>query len=159
MKRQRPFCVEWRAMSDDILLRVKGEVEESVELSFTDLEAIDDSNRIIDVSQFDPKRKGDAIKLTGLLDLTGVHPTAKYIGLHGTLDNFHASIPLEPVREKAFLIYRVDGLPLDVKAAAPSAFTSPTTRLSHRRDRRMCQCEVRRSHRVHGRERIRQPTR
>jgi DMSO/TMAO reductase YedYZ molybdopterin-dependent catalytic subunit len=118
-------------MSDDILLRVDGEVDGPVELRFADLEALDDSQRIIDVSQFDPKRKGDAIKLTGLLDLAGVKPTAKYIGLHGTLDNFHASIPLEPVREQAFLIYRIDGSPLDVKTGGPIRFYIPDHAACH----------------------------
>ena len=115
----------------DILLRVDGKVDKPVELTFASLEALDASQRIIDVSQFDPKRTGDAIKLSGLLDLVGIHAEANYIGLHGTLDNFHASIPLEPVREKAFLIYRVGGEPLDVKAGGPIRFYIPDHAACH----------------------------
>lgn len=118
-------------MSDDTLLRVDGEVDKPTALTFAKLEAIDDGQRIIDVSQFDPKRKGDAIKLSGLLELAGVRPTAKYIGLHGTLDNFHASIPLEPVRDRAFLIYRIDGGPLDVKSGGPIRFYIPDHAACH----------------------------
>ena len=55
-------------MSGDVLVRVDGDVQEPAEFTFEDLEAIDDSQRILDVSQFDPKRQGDAIKLSGLLD-------------------------------------------------------------------------------------------
>lgn len=115
----------------EILLRIDGQVENPSELTFDRLQAIDDSQRIIDVSRFDPKRKGDAIKLTALLELAGVKPNAKYIGLHGTLDNFHASIPLEPVRDKAFLIYRIDGRPLDVKAGGPIRFYIPDHAACH----------------------------
>ena len=114
-----------------VVLRIDGEVEKATDLTFADLEAVDDSQRITDVSQFDPKRKGDAIKLTGLLELAGVKPTAKYIGLHGTLDNFHASIPLAPVRDTAFLIYRLDGGPLDVKSGGPIRFYIPDHAACH----------------------------
>jgi len=72
-----------------------------------------------------PKRRGDAVKLTGLLELVGTNRSAKYIGLHSTLDDFHASIPLAPVRERAFLIYRLNGEPLDVKAGGPFRFYIP----------------------------------
>jgi DMSO/TMAO reductase YedYZ molybdopterin-dependent catalytic subunit len=115
----------------EILLRIDGQIENPSELTFDRLEALDDSQRIIDVSRFDPKRKGDAIKLTALLELAGVKPNARSIGLHGTLDNFHASIPLEPIRDKAFLIYRIDGRPLDVKAGGPIRFYIPDHAACH----------------------------
>lgn len=118
-------------MSDILLLRIDGEVDKPAALTFADLQSLDDSTRIIDVSQFDPNRKGDAIKLSGLLDAVGIKPEAKYIGLHGTLDNFHASIPLDPVRDKAFLIYRVEGAPLDVKAGGPIRFYIPDHAACH----------------------------
>ena len=118
-------------MSDQILLRIDGEVEQPAELTFADLEGLDDTQRIIDVSQFDPKRKGDAIKLSGLLQLVAAKPTACYLGLHGTLDNFHASIPLEPLRDRAFLIYRLEGQPLDTKAGGPLRFFIPDHAACH----------------------------
>ena len=112
-------------MSNENVLRIDGEVETSRELTFADLAAIDAKHQVLDVSQFDPKRRGDAVKLTGLLELVGAKPSASYIGLHGTLDNFHASIPLAPVRNRAFLIYRLDGAPLDAKAGGPFRFYIP----------------------------------
>jgi DMSO/TMAO reductase YedYZ molybdopterin-dependent catalytic subunit len=104
------------------VLRIDGEVETSRELTFADLAEVGEESQIVDISRLDPKRKGDAIKIAGLLELVGVKESANYIGLHGTLDNFHASIPLAPVRDRAFLIYRVDGEPLDVKAGGPFRF-------------------------------------
>ena len=118
-------------MSDENVLRIDGEVETPRELNLADLAAIDASHQITDVSQFDPKRQGDAVKLTGLLELVRAKGSAKYIGLHGTLDNFHASIPLAPVRDRAFLIYRLNGAPLDVKAGGPFRFYIPDHSACH----------------------------
>jgi DMSO/TMAO reductase YedYZ molybdopterin-dependent catalytic subunit len=118
-------------MSDENVLRIDGEVQTARELTFEDLKEIDASHQIVDVSQFDPKRQGDAVKLTGLLELVGVNGSAKYIGLHGTLDNFHASIPLDPVRDRAFVIYRLNGEPLDVKAGGPFRFYIPDHAACH----------------------------
>ena len=112
-------------MSSESVLRIDGDVEISRELTLADLVAIDASQQIIDVSQFDPKRHGDAVKLSGLLELVGAKASANYIGLHGTRDNFHASIPLAPVRDRAFLIFRLDGQPLDVKVGGPFRFYIP----------------------------------
>ena len=112
-------------MSNESVLRIDGEVETARELTFSDLSTIDAAHQIGDVSQFDPKRQGDAVTLTGLLALVRAKASANYIGLHGTLDNFHASIPLAPVRDRAFLIYRLDGRPLDVKAGGPFRFYIP----------------------------------
>ncbi|HRX80964.1 MAG: molybdopterin-dependent oxidoreductase [Planctomycetaceae bacterium] len=118
-------------MSNEPVLKIDGEVNASHALTFSDLEAIDALHQIIDVSQFDPKRQGDAVKLSGLLELVGAKDSAKYIGLHGTLDNFHASIPLTPVRDSAFVIYRVNGKPLDVKAGGPFRFYIPDHAACH----------------------------
>jgi DMSO/TMAO reductase YedYZ molybdopterin-dependent catalytic subunit len=115
----------------ETLLRIDGEVEQPRELTFEDLESIDDSSRIIDVSQVDLKRKGTAVKLAAVLDLIGVKTTARYLGLHGTLDNFHASIPLEPVREQGLLIYQLDGKPLEPKAGGPIRFLIPDYAACH----------------------------
>lgn len=118
-------------MTDNVLLTIDGEVENPVHLSFDQLSAIDGVHQIVDVSQFDPKRKGDAIKLTGLLSLAKVKPSASYLGLHASTDDFHASIPLHPVRDSAFLIYRLDGRPLDLKAGGPFRFYIPDHAACH----------------------------
>lgn len=118
-------------MSNEPVLKIDGEVNELRELTFRDLEAIDAAHQIIDVSQFDSKRQGDAVKLSGLLELVDAKDSAGYIGVHGTLDNFHASIPLAPVRDSAFVIYRVNGKPLDVKAGGPFRFYIPDHAACH----------------------------
>lgn len=106
-------------------LVIDGEVERPAKLSFADLEAMAAEYQLPDVSRFDPKRKGDAVTLAGLLAFVGAKQDAKWLGLHGSLDNFHASIPVADVRDKAFLIYKLDGQPLPQKAGGPFRFFIP----------------------------------
>src|SRR4051794_11931552 len=94
------------------VLQIEGEVERPLTLSFLDLEALPGPVQLRDVSRIDPARKGDAVTLAGLLDRVRPHPAARYLTLHSSTDDFHASIPLDAIRERAILIYRLDGEPL-----------------------------------------------
>ena len=86
---------------------------------------------MIDVSKLGMKRGGDAVKLSGLLELVGVSESAQYIGLHAAADNFHASVPLDPIRDTALLIYRRDNAPLEFKAGGPYRFYIPNHAACH----------------------------
>lgn len=107
------------------LLRVHGEVERPGEFTFARLAAIDAAHQIADVSQFDPKRQGIAVRLAGLLSAVGAKPTAAYIGLHAKADNFHASIPLAAVRDRAIVIYGLNGTGLPFSKGGPFRFYIP----------------------------------
>lgn len=124
---RRPF----NAMSDSTLLQIDGDVERKLALSFADLAAIDARHQVADVSRLDAKRRGDAVRLTGLLDLAGVRPSARYITLHASSDDFHASIPLDAVRDRAILIYRLEQEPLPVQAGGPVRFFIPDFAACH----------------------------
>ena len=110
---------------NEILLRVSGEVDEPLELTFDDLCRLSPDLQVADVSQLDPARKGQAIHLNGLLDQAKVRDSAQYIGLHSSTDDFHASIPLAAVRDQAHLIYRLDDGPLPLQAGGPARFLIP----------------------------------
>lgn len=118
-------------MTEPILLKVDGEVEHPLELTFSNLTSIDEVFHERDISRIDSKRSGDAITLTGLLKLAAAKSSAKYLGLHSSLDNFHASIPLEPVRERGFFIYQIDGNPLEEKQGGPVRFYIPAVATCH----------------------------
>ena len=107
-------------MSDT--LRVSGLCNQPGTFTLQDLSQLPAAQQIPDVSTIDPKRQGSAVKLTGLLDKVGAQSEAKYLGLHAEADNFHASIPLEAVRERAILIYAVKDEPLSLKAGGPFRF-------------------------------------
>lgn len=118
-------------MPDQPILKISGELATPCQLRFADLEALPPEEQILDVSRIDAKRQGDAVTLEGLLRLVGVKPTAKYLGLHSLTDNFHASIPLDPVRGRAFLIYRLQGQPLTIKNGGPFRFYIPDFAACH----------------------------
>jgi DMSO/TMAO reductase YedYZ molybdopterin-dependent catalytic subunit len=112
-------------------LRIDGEVETPAALSFADLSAIAETFQVRDVSRLDPKRKGDAVKLAGLLERVRPKPAVRYLTLHSSTDDFHASIPLEAVRERAILIYRLDGQELPSSAGGPVRFFIPDFAACH----------------------------
>jgi len=115
-------------------LAVAGEVDAPIALTFADFAALPAEFQIVDVSRLDPKRKGDAVRLDGLLHRVGARASAAWLTLHASRDDFHASIPLDAVRERAIVIYRVDGEPLPASAGGPFRFYVPNFAACHSSD-------------------------
>jgi DMSO/TMAO reductase YedYZ molybdopterin-dependent catalytic subunit len=113
------------------MLRVDGEVAQPRTFAFQDLAAIDGEHQVVDVSRMVAGRKGDAVTLAGILELASPKSTARYLGLHSSTDNFHASIPLDAVKDRALVIYRLDGQPLPAKAGGPVRFFIPDFAACH----------------------------
>lgn len=113
------------------VLAVAGEVESPRMLTFADLAGIPAEHQVLDVSRLVPGRKGDAVKLAGILALVKAKPSAKYLGLHSSTDDFHASIPLASVADKALVIYRLEGQPLPEKSGGPVRFFIPDFAACH----------------------------
>ena len=112
-------------MTKSILLRIDGEVERPMQLRFEDFQSIAPRHQIADVSRIDPKRKGSGVHLAAVMELVGVKSSARYLGLHSSLDDFHASIPIEPVQKRGLFIYQLDEQPLDTKQGGPIRFYIP----------------------------------
>ena len=112
-------------------LIVDGHVDTPQSLSFAELVAMAEEHQVRDVSRFDPKRQGDGIKLSGLLQLAKVRNDADYLGLHSSADDFHASVPLKALGESPFLIYSVAGQPLPSDAGGPYRFFIPNHAACH----------------------------
>jgi len=113
------------------MLIISGEIEFPRSISFADLAAIPAEHQVVDVSRLVPGRKGDAVKLAGLLQLVRPTSAAKWLGLHAAKDDFHASIPLDAVLDKALVIYREGGQPLPEKAGGPVRFFIPDFAACH----------------------------
>ena len=107
------------------MLTIAGNVESPRTLTFDDLAAIAAEHQVADVSRLVPGRKGDAVTLAGILAMVRPKGDAKWLGLHADADDFHASIPLDAVAERALVIYRLDGQPLPAKAGGPVRFFIP----------------------------------
>ena len=112
-------------------LRLDGEVENPAAWSFADLASLPETVQVRDVSRIDPKRQGDAVTLAGLLARVRPKASVRYVTLHASADDFHASIPLESVRDRALLIYRLDGQPLPLAAGGPARFYIPDFAACH----------------------------
>ena len=105
-----------------IVLRIDGEVQHPLELTFSDLAACPALEQVVDVSRFHPMRKGDGVSLQALLSKAAPTSKATYLTLHATADDFHASVPLAEVRGEGIVVYRLDGQPLPAKNGGPIRF-------------------------------------
>lgn len=110
------------AADSEPMLVVDGQVERPLRLSYADLEQFSGADRIDDVSQFDPQRKGTAVTLEALLLQARPQANATFLTLHASRDDFAASIPLQPVRAESIVIYRLDGAALPVERGGPFRF-------------------------------------
>ncbi|MGD9720471.1 MAG: molybdopterin-dependent oxidoreductase [Pirellulales bacterium] len=113
------------------MLTIDGEVDAPTTFTFDDLARLDATYQVLDVSRIDAKRQGDAVTLTGLLARVRPKPSARYLTLHSSSDDFHASIPLDAVRERAIVIYRLHGQPLPTSAGGPVRFFIPDFAACH----------------------------
>ncbi len=113
------------------MLKVDGEVESAVELSFTDLQAMPESVQVIDVTRFNAKRPGDGITLKGLVEQVKPTDAAPYLTLHASADDFAASIPLDAVLDEGIIVYRLNGEPLPFDKGGPVRFLIPNPAACH----------------------------
>ena len=69
-------------------LEITGEIDSPRSLTFADLAAIPAEFQIEDVSRLVPGRKGDAVRLAGILALVRPKAGAKYLNLHASRMTF-----------------------------------------------------------------------
>lgn len=112
-------------------LRVEGRVARPATWTFEQLRQLEDAAQVSDVRTLGAKRAGAAVRLERLLAPLGVDAAVTHIGLHGTRDNFHASIPLEPIRDRALVVYALEDQPLPVAAGGPFRFFIPDHAACH----------------------------
>lgn len=109
-------------MSEELVLTVDGAVERPLRLTRSDLDALPESARIRDVSRFQPQRRGDGVTLAAILEQAGVRPEANYLTLHADRDDFHVSVPLQPVRDQGIVVYHVGADRLRGEQGGPVRF-------------------------------------
>lgn len=97
-------------------------IETPLLLGIDDLRGFDSANQIPDTTAWDAKRPGRGVLLSALLQTAKVLPAARYLTLHASQDDFHACVPLEPLRDRACLIYELDGVPLAKERGGPFRF-------------------------------------
>ncbi|WP_435010426.1 molybdopterin-dependent oxidoreductase [Tundrisphaera lichenicola] len=110
---------EVELMDSPELLRFEGEVEHPIGLTIEDLDAIPESDRVLDVSRFQPNRKGDGVTLDSLLDRVVPKVEATHLTLHADRDDFHVSIPLDVIRGQGVVVYRIGPSTLGPEQGGP----------------------------------------
>lgn len=118
-------------MSSPVLVRVSGAVAAPRGFSWDDLAAFEAAAQVPDVSRLDARRRGGAVTLAALLAACRPLAEAHWLTLHASRDDFHASIPLAAVQDRAVLIYEFDGQPLPEKAGGPVRFFIPDYQACH----------------------------
>jgi DMSO/TMAO reductase YedYZ molybdopterin-dependent catalytic subunit len=116
---------------EPVLLILDGDVESPARLTFADLSALDAACQVPDISRVDPKRKGGAVRLAALLALVRPRAASAYLTLHAAADDFHASIPLAAVRDRALVIYRLGDTALPSALGGPVRFFIPDFAACH----------------------------
>ena len=119
-------------MSDT--LRIDGDVRTPRSFQRTDLGQADEADQVADVSQVFEGRDGRAITLAGLMKLVGVQDSARFLGLHASRDDFHASIPLDVVVPRGYLIFEQEGQPLTLDQGGPFRFLIQDVESCHTSD-------------------------
>ena len=109
-------------MSDEVILTIDGQVERPLRLTFADLEDLPEPARCATSRGFIPRDKGDGVTLDAILDRAGVLPSANYLTLHAERDDFHVSVPLEPLRGQGIVVYRLGPDRLGVEHGGPIRF-------------------------------------
>ncbi len=101
---------------------IDGLVKNRLELDFGDFEAGPPEAHVYDVSRYHPSRSGDAVALAWILEKAGLLPEANYITLHAERDDFHVSVPLEPLLDEGLLVYKIKDAPLTISQGGPIRF-------------------------------------
>jgi DMSO/TMAO reductase YedYZ molybdopterin-dependent catalytic subunit len=109
-------------MDESVVLKVEGAVDNPLALSFEALGALPEAAQVRDVSRFNAKRPGDGVALEALLAIARPKPEANYVTLHADRDDFHVSVPLQPIRGEGIVVYRHGDGPLAQEHGGPIRF-------------------------------------
>jgi DMSO/TMAO reductase YedYZ molybdopterin-dependent catalytic subunit len=104
------------------ILVVDGCVESPLRLGYDDFAALPLMDQIPDVSVHHPGRKGSAVDLRALLGRAVPKPEARFLTLHAGRDDFHVSIPLDAIRDRGMIVYRLGDGPLEPAQGGPIRF-------------------------------------
>lgn len=105
-------------------LTIEGSVIHLRQFTRNELAAFPVQGRIADISTIEPRREGEAVRLSYLLEAAQPDDAATHVTLHSA-DGFSASIPLADVRETGLIIFQLDGQKLPDAAGGPFRFLIP----------------------------------
>ena len=99
------------------MLIIEGELDGPRSIDPTDLRML--PVQIDDVSKVVPGRDGSAVWLRDVLARSGLRPSGRFATLASGDGKFAISVPLQPLLERAMLVYRNGDAPLPVSKGGP----------------------------------------
>jgi DMSO/TMAO reductase YedYZ molybdopterin-dependent catalytic subunit len=99
------------------MLTIEGELTSPRSLDCFELRRL--PGQIEDVSTVVPGREGSAVWLRDLLAQAGLKPSARFATLASGDGKFAISVPLQPLLERAVLVYRKAEAPLPPSSGGP----------------------------------------
>jgi len=99
------------------MLIVEGELDEPRSIDLAGLRRL--PAQIEDVSQLVPGRDGAAVWLRDVLAQSGLRPSGRFATLASADGKFAISVPLQPLLERAMLVYRKGEAPLPASKGGP----------------------------------------
>ncbi|RMG33448.1 MAG: hypothetical protein D6725_15710 [Planctomycetota bacterium] len=112
-------------MKEEAVLRLGGEFERPIDLTFEDLSRFPPEDQVFDVSRLDARRQGRGVRLEALLRHACLRPTARYLTVRATRDGFAASVPVDAVAKHAVIVYAQDERPLTPEQGGPFRLLIP----------------------------------
>jgi len=105
------------------ILTIDGAVEEPRELSLADLHNY--GGLVEDISQIAPRRRGSAVPIGALIAAADPSAAATHITLHAEGDGFAASVPLDAIRDRGYVLFGTTVAPLTESEGGPVRFLVP----------------------------------
>ena len=99
------------------MLIIEGELDEPRSIDPTELRRL--PAQIDDVSKVVPGRDGSAVWLRDLLAQAVLRPSSRFVTLASGDGKFAISVPLQPLLERAMLVYRYGDAPLPASKGGP----------------------------------------
>ncbi|TMA73417.1 MAG: hypothetical protein E6J58_09310 [Deltaproteobacteria bacterium] len=99
------------------MLIIEGELDGPRSIDPTDLRML--PVQIDDVSKVVPGRDGSAVWLRDVLAQSGLRPSGRFATLASGDGKFAISVPLQPLLERAMLVYRKGDAPLPLSKGGP----------------------------------------
>jgi len=99
------------------MLIIEGELDEPRSVDPTELRRL--PAQIDDVSTVVPGRDGSAVWLRDVLAQSGLRPSARFATLASGDGKFAISVPLQPLLDRAMLVYRKGDAPLPASKGGP----------------------------------------
>lgn len=109
---------------NETTLTIDGAVHHPKRFSRKELAALPTEGRVADISNIEPRRQGEAVRLSCLLEESQPDDTATHVTLQSA-DGFSASIPLADVRDSGLIIFQLNDNCLPESAGGPFRFLIP----------------------------------